>query len=201
MTSSPGMNPYLPPSAALEPEVLTEAADAPLANLWQRYGGALVDAIANFGVPQIILYVGVTRGEAISVWAGGIVERYLRQGPWGYAAGAVALAVVVVQWFLIASRGQSLGKMLARTRIVRRNGAPLGFLHGVVLRNWFLSVPFLVMPLLKFSGDAVLSKLLGGIALVDVLLIFGASRRCLHDQIAGTKVIQVPANEASREAR
>jgi hypothetical protein len=40
----------------------------------------------------------------------------------------------------------------------------------------------LLLPLVPFLG--------GLVALVDVLFIFGPSKRCLHDLVAGTKVVE-----------
>jgi uncharacterized RDD family membrane protein YckC len=62
-------------------------------------------------------------------------------------------------------------------RVVRLDGTPVDFVSGVVLREWVVfgigSVPFIGMLF----------------RLADSVMIFGEDRRCLHDQIAGTKVI------------
>jgi hypothetical protein len=47
------------------------------------------------------------------------------------------------------------------------------------VRTW---VP-LFLPLLPFVGSLI--------AVLDLLFIFGPSRRCLHDQVAGTRVVLV----------
>jgi uncharacterized RDD family membrane protein YckC len=52
-----------------------------------------------------------------------------------------------------------------------------GFGRAVVVRNWVNIL--LVLSFLLFYG------------LIDVLLIFGKDRRCIHDHIAGTVVIDV----------
>ena len=66
-----------------------------------------------------------------------------------------------------------------RVRIVRADdGGNPGFLGAVVLRNMVRHVLIAV-------------PVLGGLfALADILAIFGEERRCLHDRIAGTKVVE-----------
>ena len=80
----------------------------------------------------------------------------------------------ILQWNLIATRGQSLGKMICCIRIIRSSGRLPGFLNGVILRNW---VTILLASFIPFFG------------LVDILFIFSNSQRCLHDYIADTRVV------------
>jgi uncharacterized RDD family membrane protein YckC len=89
-----------------------------------------------------------------------------------------ALAVAIYQWVLISRTGQSLGKKWTGIRIERLDGNPITFGSGVFLRNW---VP----------------KLIGGVPylgmiffLIDCLFIFRDDRRCIHDHIAGTRVVR-----------
>jgi uncharacterized RDD family membrane protein YckC len=95
--------------------------------------------------------------------------------------GLIALVpcLVVLQWLLLSLRGQTLGKMAMGLRIVREEdcGNP-GFLRAVLMR---LFVPRLIKLV------PVLGTLFG---LADVLSIFGEERRCIHDRIAGTKVVE-----------
>lgn len=90
--------------------------------------------------------------------------------------GAILLVLLVgVQTVLLTRTGQTLGKRAVRIQIVcidtGRNG---GFVTNVLKRtvlNWLLSViPFY--------------------SLVDTAFIFRRDRRCIHDHIAGTRVIE-----------
>lgn len=81
--------------------------------------------------------------------------------------------LTLVQWYLLSSSGQTIGKKLCMIRIVTQSGQTPGFVRAVVLRNW---VRHLMSCIPFFS-------------LIDVLFIFSDSRRCLHDWFAGTKVI------------
>lgn len=89
-----------------------------------------------------------------------------------------ALAIAIYQWTLIARTGQSLGKKWTSIRIERIDGGPITFGTGVVLRNW---VPK-VMGAFPYLGALF--------SLIDCLFIFRQDRRCLHDLIAGTRVVR-----------
>jgi uncharacterized RDD family membrane protein YckC len=85
------------------------------------------------------------------------------------------LAIPIVQVVLLSKYGQTIGKKALDIRIVQasteQNG---GFVPNVLLRAW---ITFLlgIVPLF---------------GIVDVLFIFREDRRCIHDMIAGTRVIQ-----------
>jgi uncharacterized RDD family membrane protein YckC len=88
-------------------------------------------------------------------------------------------ALVILQAVLLSIRGQSIGNMIVRTRIVRSpGGEPAGFLRAFLLRG-FLARALRQIP---FVG--------GLFWIVDSCFIFREDRRCLHDLIAGTKVIK-----------
>ncbi|HWL17021.1 MAG TPA: RDD family protein, partial [Opitutus sp.] len=90
------------------------------------------------------------------------------------------LALFVVQVVLLSWRSQSIGNILLRTRIVRvSDDQPGGFLRAFLLRG-FLARIFRQVPVFGFF-----------FWLTDSLFIFRDDKRCLHDLIAGTKVIKV----------
>jgi uncharacterized RDD family membrane protein YckC len=92
-------------------------------------------------------------------------------------------AVVLVQILLLTFRGQNIGKLIFGVRVVRADsGQPAGFVHAALLR--FL-VPLLLMFLLNWI------MLLGFVfLLVDLCCMARSDRRCLHDLMAGTKVVK-----------
>ncbi len=55
-----------------------------------------------------------------------------------------------------------------------------GLVVYVLLHGYFLA-----------TRGQTLGKMLLGIRIVDIAFIFGAEQRCLHDRIAGTKVLKV----------
>ncbi|MBI3550843.1 MAG: RDD family protein [Elusimicrobia bacterium] len=124
-------------------------------------------------------------------------------------------AYLVVQAFLLTSRGQSVGKIAWGLRIVRiEDNLPYrfsfavasrffgtgpwveGFVANVLLRAWlngllaFISSVIVMLPVILLGGPSVVLPVY---ALVDALFIFREDRRCLHDFLAGTRVVMTRA--------
>jgi len=103
-------------------------------------------------------------------------------------ATLLCLAGVLVlsgyQIYLEAARGQSLGKRWMKTKIVALDGSPPGFARAILLRRGVTVAIYLV--LLRMVSPA----LAFAFVLVDQLMIFAAGNRCLHDRIAGTRVVR-----------
>ncbi|MFN7291324.1 MAG: RDD family protein [Pirellula sp.] len=80
----------------------------------------------------------------------------------------------IVQWGLLATRGQSIGKFILGIRIVGISGQVSGFLQTVLVRSWICNLLSCIIPFFT---------------LVNCVLIFSNSKRCLHDYISGTRVV------------
>jgi uncharacterized RDD family membrane protein YckC len=87
------------------------------------------------------------------------------------------VAVLAFQAYLISTTGQSIAKRMVGLRIVRTDGSPVGFVRGVLLRSWV------------FGAGSVIPGVGRVLALVDALFIYRGDRRCLHDLLADTKVV------------
>jgi uncharacterized RDD family membrane protein YckC len=100
---------------------------------------------------------------------------------WVYAG---LFAVLLVQALLILFRGQNLGKLLTGVKVVRADDdGPAGFARGVMLR---FALPVSIFFLLNVAFP------LGFLFVaLDYAFMFRADRRCLHDLIAGTRVVRV----------
>jgi uncharacterized RDD family membrane protein YckC len=182
-TDEVNFNPYQSPTATTPyTSHGAMAGDSqPLASLGARFGGAFLDGIFYLGAmmvgtgiwmfvirrPEVALDADENPARMIADMAGMLM--------WQYGA---ALIVAIVNWILISQSGQSLGKKIVGTRIVRMNGRLPGFGYGVAMRSWLPGVVLLI-PYLNLL-----------FWLVDVLFIFGQERRCIHDQIAGTIVVE-----------
>ncbi len=82
--------------------------------------------------------------------------------------------MMAIQSLLIGVYGQSIGKMFLGMRIVNSNNDEHpGFWRAVVVRYWFQGL----LAIIPFY------------ALLDALCIFGQGNCCLHDTMAGTRVI------------
>lgn len=90
------------------------------------------------------------------------------------------LTLLIVQIVMLSTRGQTIGKRMLGIRVVRYpDGAQAGFVHGWLLRNL---VPGIIQ-MVPWIGFAFY--------ITDACFIFSQERRCLHDLIAGTKVVKV----------
>jgi len=96
----------------------------------------------------------------------------------GHGVAGIVIFLVLHGYFL-ATRGQTIGKIAAGVRIVDfHTGQLLSFGKLIGLRV----IPVWVAAVVPFAG--------GCLALIDILFIFGNDRRCVHDLIAGTKVVE-----------
>lgn len=102
------------------------------------------------------------------------------------AGGLDDIRLMAVTWaiyplmhgYLLAKRGQTIGKRVVGIRIVRSDFGAVGFGRLMVLR-W-----------LSIDAISLLQALGNWIYLVDVVFIFNQSRKCLHDYLADTVVVR-----------
>jgi len=155
------VNPYAAPKAALADAASTEPE---LATLWQRFAGNFVDGI--------VMTIG---------WAPGalLAPRYLgEESPLVPVAIAVpVLAVLALQFWMVTRHRASVGKRVMKARMVRPDGSEAAVWRIVLLR----ALPVAVLSAIPLANLLVL---------VDVLFIFGKSRRCVHDYLGDTIVVK-----------
>ncbi|TWT91663.1 RDD family protein [Neorhodopirellula pilleata] len=164
-------NPYQTPSEAGFVLPHQSADEAELAGRMNRLGAAMLDGIISLAVMTPILwftgYLTRAMGENVT-----LTELILQ------SIGGMVI-FLLIQGYFLANRGQTLGKMAAGIRIVSvQDGrlVPFGKLIGLrYLPLWLLQV----IPFANFLG------------LIDALFIFRQDRRCVHDLLAGTKVVNV----------
>lgn len=90
-----------------------------------------------------------------------------------------AAGVEGLQAFLVVRDGQSVGKKLVGIRIVKLDGSSVRFVDGVALRTL---LPWAV-GYIPYVGVWLMA--------IDILFIFRKNHRCLHDLLAGTRVVKV----------
>jgi len=158
---------YAPPTAHVEdvPEI---SEDGPaLAQRSSRFWAAMID----MGIGLAALF---------------IVSRLTPWNPWRNVGGWQAVVVnsaigfglfLLIHGWLLVRRGQTVGKAALRVRIVRMDGSRANAWHIFGLR-YGVGMLATAVP---FAGMVY--------GLVDALMIFRDSRRCLHDLVAGTKVV------------
>jgi uncharacterized RDD family membrane protein YckC len=177
---------FAPPTGA-PPLVAGASIDSQLGGLGARFGAAFVDGFLRFAcqVPtSLAIYKYVvahmdpgSRPDMMTMMTTVREAMATAPSPYPYLA-----ALAVLQGFLIASRSQSVGKILFNLRIVRAaDGGKAGFLHAFLIRSGIMTV---------FEYTPILNILYLPFWLVDCCFIFRADRRCLHDLMAGTKVVK-----------
>lgn len=172
-------NPYASPET--DPVLTVPVGGAlELATPSERFFGAFMDGLIGLGV-------------AIPLWIVfyffGVFRSFAEMGQMGF--GFTLLLTVIhfplymaVQWSSLKTTGQTLGKKIAKTRIVTMDGKKPEMNDLVFKRYAFVTV----LSLIPVAG--------GVLSLVDALLVFKADRRCLHDMVAGTQVVKFPPGQA-----
>jgi len=94
-----------------------------------------------------------------------------------WLGGFALLGYFIYSVVLVYLYGQTFGKRAMGIRVVRTDGARVAFSRFIFLR-W---LPIAMIGSIPFVGWIA--------SLLDPLLIFRESRRCLHDDIAGTRVV------------
>jgi uncharacterized RDD family membrane protein YckC len=132
-----------------------------LATKMQRLGAAVVDGLL-FTVPYVLIKADF--GAFVSA-----------------LGGIFILALTGVQFWMLAKRGQSIGKSVLKIRITRVNGEDNGGFFTNVFKRTIVSGLLNLVPLYW---------------VIDSLLIFRQDRRCIHDLIAGTHVVKGEPDDA-----
>ena len=163
---------YAPPRAQVEDIEELSGSGPALASRGQRLGAVVIDVV----VAVLCMWVAGklaswdswgTGGQEASLW-----RPILLQPLVGFALFCVA------HGFLLARRGQTIGKAALGIRITRPDGAQASLARVLGLR-YGLGYATTIIP--------VLGQIFG---VVDALMIFRTSRRCLHDVMADTIVVK-----------
>lgn len=192
------LNPYAAPQSVITPEL--PDGELPYAPRLHRFGAALLDAVILFPVNYL---VGMMLAPKIDqAWA---TEVMLKKG---YLEGMKEIAdastpsffthllmivaafgiYIGINWVFLKN-GQTIGKKVAKVQVQKRSGG-LFTAQDLVLRRLLpiqlaASIPGMISPFLAWVG--------GIIVLVDCLCIFRADFNTLHDDIAKSKVVKLPA--------
>jgi uncharacterized RDD family membrane protein YckC len=159
-------NPFAPPTA----EVADVAVSGPsLAGRGNRLLAVIIDVVLQLGTMLLLnwlLRLNLFDGDAS-------FGAQLRNGLLGFGV------FLLIHGWLLVKEGQTVGKKLLGLRIVRKDGSRCDPARLIGLR-YGVGAVLTTMP---YVGMVY--------ALADALLIFRASRQCLHDNIADTIVVTV----------
>ena len=155
------VNPYAAPQA----QVADGATGEPeLATRGERFVAAAVDGLIFGGVGMLsAIFIPLLGGLGRGILSVIVVIAFV--------------AVIGINLRLLYLYGATIGKRVVKIRVTRTDGSDASLVRLVFVRGlpqWVLSA----IPLLNL------------LTLVDVLYIFGAARRCVHDYIADTIVVK-----------
>ena len=174
--STMSINPYDAPTLLQGMDDTSEQLSDELAGRFARFAAAMVDGILIFAFWVLISIATEFMGRTMDARVG-VLD---------------ILTMLIVHGYLLFSRGQTIGKLLTNIQIVDyRSGRLLPFRRVFVLRHlWLVPLQVVVFVIPGQIDDRVANI----VALIGVLMIFGVERRCLHDYIAGSKVVLYRAN-------
>lgn len=140
-----------------------------LAGRGARFGAAFIDGIANM-VPALPVQYALGMFDGFP----NIQLTFAHTVMYG---GVGFMLWFAVQFYFLRN-GQTLGKRMVGIRMVNHHDGQVTPMGSLVLTRY-----------LPVSLAALIPVVGGLMSLCDVLFIFGQERRCLHDMIAGTKVV------------
>ncbi|GLQ47040.1 hypothetical protein GCM10007862_20910 [Dyella lipolytica] len=175
-------NPYAAPGAVVDDAYVYNGAELEVlkASRWQRLGAAIIDGLAvGICVMPLSFYVlqgWASRNPALTQ-SHAAMPNFV-SGPVAAVSGVIVLGLIIINCVLLHRNGQTIGKRALSIKVVRKDGSRVPLTRFIFLR-------FLPVELFRFI------PFVGGIiGLVDTLMIFGSERRCMHDLIADTIVIE-----------
>jgi len=173
-------NPYAAPASIDGTAGMTDSGRDELVGRSIRFVAAMVDGLL---VCAILIPIGIATGYNDRNEADQF--RFLEE------IAMLMLGEIVwlgLNGYLLGTRGQTVGKMLTKIRIVdARTGSLLPFVRVYVYRSlWLIPIVLLALLIPGMIGDLLISLAWLG----DKMSIFGKERRCLHDYIAGSKVVR-----------
>ena len=166
-------------STSETPATMSHEADTPggpeLAGRGRRLGAYMIDVIIAGIVLVAVAYfnpgpLGVTMLDVVR-------DPMTQQMP---TAGSIWLLIIfmAINSYLLVTKGQTLGKWMLGIRIVDAAS------NGAATALQLLGLRYVLVMLVQ--AIPMIGQLLG---LIDALFIFRGDRRCVHDLIAGTKVV------------
>lgn len=163
-------NVYAPPASNLE----RPSQDDELASRWARLWGALIDAVIAMVITFPAMYFTGYWEKAMAQTIG-LVET-LALGLFGLVMFAI------LHGYLLAKHGQTIGKKLVGTRIVSTTSNEILPFWKVFFVRY---LPISIAANIPMAGQFLV--------IIDDLFIFRKNKRCVHDLLAGTKVVKVSA--------
>jgi len=166
-------NIYATPAAELERPELSDQDN--LATRWARLWGSLIDGIIAMVFIFPVMFITGFWDKAMA-GAVPILDTVLF-GVFGF------VVFIALHGYLLAKHGQTIGKRLVGTRIVSVSS-------DEILPLWKI----IFMRYLPISISAHIPAIGQFLTIIGNLFVFRKNKRCVHDLIAGTKVVKANAH-------
>jgi uncharacterized RDD family membrane protein YckC len=163
-------NPYQTPEAELTDNKESEDQQDELAKRSSRFLAAIIDGLIGM-IISIPFWLVSGAWDFITSGVGLPFTYSLAAGAYGF------IGFTLVHFYFLNKNGQTVGKKLLRIRIIGINGQ----LYGAPPLLFKRYLPLTAASLIPLVGQLFI--------LIDTLFIFRKDRRCVHDLIAGTKVV------------
>lgn len=161
-------NPYAAPQSAVADSAAADAAPTPASRL-RRLGANLIDMLMLMAVFMALVFV-------YAIVSGDELEWFNVDSYWvGLLARLLIFTTFVLLNLVPMREGRTVGKQMLGLRVLAADGRPAS-LGQQLGRYWIM----------MFLGSLGLSV----VGLIDVLFIFRASQKCLHDDICSTQVVR-----------
>jgi uncharacterized RDD family membrane protein YckC len=147
-------------AASVAPQPTSQAASEP--DIPNRLASRWLRFVAKF--VDLFIFIGILYAVAIVMTVASVGSILFLALP----------PILVLQVVWLSTRGQTIGKRMVGIKLIStKTGENLGFGANVVIRAWLTTV----LGIIPFLG------------LIDILLIFREDKRCIHDLMAGTSVV------------
>lgn len=160
-------NPYEAPQANLE---IDGENSVTLATRGSRFLAALIDGLIGMAI-AVPFWLLSGMWDYIATGATAPLTFILAGGAYGF------VGFVLVHYYFLNKNGQTVGKKILKIRITGTDDQLKGAPHLLLKRY----LPVTIVSLIPLLGSLLM--------LVNLLFIFRKDRRCVHDLIAGTKVV------------
>jgi uncharacterized RDD family membrane protein YckC len=150
-----------------------------LADPWQRIGARFVDALV-FGVVYLVIGLSGLIATGEFLWA----------RPFSALSHGLFLLSFVYEVAMVASRGQTIGKIAVGIKVTRVDGSRVD--AWAALRRWAVFSVDALARLVPTGWRGPLETLgLIYTLLLTVMIVRDPNRQGLHDKAAGTIVVRV----------
>lgn len=168
------------------------SATAPIASIGKRLLGAVIDnlltLLAMFPALQHLDFAALEKSGGTMAEMQTIISQSVPPNSM-MLTGALMIGVLLVQAFLIITRGQSIGKIIMNTRIVdQTTRVKTGVMNSFVIRTLLINLGYN----LPVIGIVVLLADLG-------MMLFSEQRISLHDRLAKTLVVDARPEQLSTD--